>query len=227
LDDLEKDQIDFCKEIIARCGGFILGVFMNNIATCFGYSELDDMYTRRAAITVLELFTEVKKRNTLLLEQYGVGLMIQMGLHTETVLVQKNRLPKGNAVNIAFDLALCADFGSVLVSTTSKKVLEPFLKFGRVENIDVFNKTEVMEVYRLIGKRQKEVLPSLPSWSSNQKIIDRKEEEVIELQPWPLIDKGRKSMIINSQVGIRISKLINKVKSVFHARKLTRMELSS
>ncbi|PHS05748.1 MAG: TOMM system kinase/cyclase fusion protein [Kordia sp.] len=212
LDAIQKDQLNLCKDTAIRYGGNVSGAFMNNLSVYFGYPESNDTDARRAGRTALELVTEIKKRSTLMFAQHGVALSIQIGLHTGTVLVQRNRTPEGNVPNTAFDLVYKATPGSVLVSASSKKLLDQFLEFEKVELTDDSNAKAILETFQLVGERQTEALSSLRPWSATREMIGRDNEKNEVLKLWKLASYKGNGIIINGQAGIGKSKLTYEVK---------------
>ncbi|TRX35031.1 TOMM system kinase/cyclase fusion protein [Flavobacterium sp. ZT3R18] len=212
LDTIQKDQLNLCKDIAIRYGGYVSETFMNNLAVYFGYPESSDTDARRAGRTALEIVTAVKKRNALLMEQQGISIDIRVGLHTGTVLVQRNNLPEGSVPNMAFDLVYMATSGSVLVSAPAKKLLEPYLEFESVDEIQFSNGRETIETYQLVGERQTEALSSLRPWSADKKMIGRDGEKNSILQLWQNSMESDSSVLISGQAGIGKSKLVYEVK---------------
>jgi len=208
LDAIQKDQLNLCKDTAIRYGGHVSGNFMNHLAVYFGYPESNGTDARRAGRTALELVTEIKKRSALLLEQHGVALSIQIGLHTGTVLVQRNHVPEGNVPNTALELVYKAAPGNVVVSASSKKLLDQFLEFEKIE----FNTKEVFQTFQLVGERQTEALSSLRPWSATREMIGRENEKTEVLKHWNHSSEKGIAVIINGQAGIGKSKLTYEVK---------------
>ncbi|CAM1369034.1 TOMM system kinase/cyclase fusion protein [Tenacibaculum xiamenense] len=210
LDAIQKDQLNLCKDTAIRYGGYVSESFLNNLAIYFGYPESNDTDARRAGRTALELINDIKKRSTLLLQQYGVSLSIQLGMHTGTSLIQRNQLPEGSTANKAFDLAHTATPGNVFVSSTSQKILAPYLDFKEVKNN--ISKSQVNTIYQLIGERSIEALSSLKPWSGSRKLVGREREKKEILKLWNnSTDEGR-AIILNGQAGIGKSKLTYEIK---------------
>lgn len=212
LDTIQKDQLNLCKDFAIRYGGHVSGTFMNNFAVYFGYPESNDTDARRAGRAALEMVAAVKKRNVLLLEQQAISVDIRIGLHVGTVLVQLNNLPEGSVPNMAFDLVYRATSGSVLVSGAAKKLLEPYLEFERVNEIQLSNNTQTIETYQLVGERQTEALSSLRPWSADREMIGRNIEKDIVLKSWDNASARGNAVIISGQAGIGKSKLVHEVK---------------
>lgn len=212
LDTIQKDQLNLCKDIAVRYGGHVSGIFMNNFAIYFGYPESNDTDARRAGRTALEMVATVKKRNVLLLEQQGISIDLKMGLHTGTVLVHRNNLPEGSVPNLAFDLVYKAPSGSVLVSATAKKLLEPYLEFEAVDEIKLSSNNQEVETYQLVGERQAESLSSLRPWSADREMIGRETEKLSIMQAWDNTKDAGSAILISGQAGIGKSKLVYEVK---------------
>ncbi len=206
-----KDQLNLCKDAAIRNGGYVSGTFLNNLIVYFGYPESNDTDARRAGRTALDLIHDIKKRGVLLNRQYGISLRIQIGLHTGTCLIQRNHLPEGNTASKAFDLAYEANYGNVLVSETSKKILSPFLEFEKFKTNQLKEKFE-FDTYKLIGEKEAEAMSSLKPWSVNRKLIGRNKEKKNILTLWNKVDKKGHTILLCGQAGIGKSKLAHEIK---------------
>ncbi|GEM_PF-721047 len=205
LDTIQKDQLNQCRDTALRLGGQVTSHFMNSIAVYFGYPESSDTDARRAGRTALELISEIKRRDTLMRQQQGVGINIKIGIHTGNALIRRNSLPQGCVPNRAFELMSQATYGNVYVSDVSKKLLNPFLEFEHI------NSTEE-NVYSLAGERLSESLSSLHLLSNNKNIIGRDTEIKTLTDKWSGITNRGEAILVTGQAGIGKSKLINKIK---------------
>ncbi len=209
LDTIQKDLLNHCKDTALRYGGWFSESFMNNLAIYFGYPESCDSDARRAGRTALELVTGMRKRGTLLQQQYGMNLNIQIGIHTGIVLIQNNQPPQGDVPNQAFDLIYKAAPGEVLVSASSKKLLEPFLDF---EKADVNQSLLKEKTFKLIGEHRTEALYNWRSDKDPKRMIGRNIEKAVILNIWNNSENKGSAIIISGQAGIGKSRLAHEIK---------------
>ncbi|OED39575.1 TOMM system kinase/cyclase fusion protein, partial [Flavobacteriaceae bacterium (ex Bugula neritina AB1)] len=213
---IQKDQLNLCTDTAIRFGGYLVGKFADNLMIYFGYPKINDTDARRAGRTALELVNKVHKRNALLNVQHGVSLDIRISLHSGTVVSSRNNIPEGLVPNMAFNLLYNAGSGSILVSETSKKLLDPYLEFEISKPYTVSNLQLPLQAYLLIGERKTEAFSFLRPWSANRKMIGREIEFEQILNLWETItpEKG-KAVLIEGQAGIGKSKLIHECKTSF------------
>ena len=220
VDTLLHDQLNVCREMAARFGGFIAGSMFNNLIVYFGYPNSKDADARMAGRTALELINEGNKRSALLYEQYRVSLSMSISLHTGTMLIQNNRVPEGNVPNTALNLLNCTPAGTVLVSGSSKKLLDPYLEFERAEKISMPNEMDEIQTYRLIGERQSEALSFQKTWKKSSRFVGRETEKDEIHRLWAGVLNGWGSaVLISGQAGIGKSRLVYEIQKQANAHK--------
>jgi len=213
LDSLQKDQLNICKDIALRYGGYIVGTFADMVGVYFGYPQVSDNDARRAGRTALELVSNAQKRSALLEAQYGISLDIRVSLHTGSVLTRANQIPEGLSLQVATRLLGEAKQHTILASNTARKLLDPYLEFGNPTTYHFPNTTQPIEVYALLGERQTEALSFLRPWSANKLMIGRDSEKQQVLTAWQGIQPGEATAIlVRGQAGIGKSKLIYEAK---------------
>ncbi|MTI32495.1 TOMM system kinase/cyclase fusion protein [Xanthovirga aplysinae] len=207
LDTIQKDQMNLCIDTAIRFGGHIAGSLADNVMIYFGYPQISDNDARRAGRTALELVSQVQKRSALLFDQQGIQLDIRMGMNSGTILTRHHNTPVGMVPNLAFNLLYNAKPGTVLVGETTKKLLNPYLKFEKAEKYHYPN--AAVQSYLLTGERQTEALSFLNPWSANRKMIGREKELQKLLDFWTGVKGGKgQAALIQGQAGIGKSKLI-------------------
>ena len=184
LDAIEKDQLNLCKDIAIKYGGYIAGSISNHILVYFGYPEVHDTDARRAGRTALELIAEARKRSILLQEAHGISIELRASAHTGTVLVLPNQIPEGNVPNTAFELLYQTEANNVLVSNNTKRLLDPYLDFEFAKELNLPNDPIPFSSYFLLGERQTEALSAARSWGKQQKLIGRDKELNQLLEIW-------------------------------------------
>ncbi|MEL6558489.1 MAG: TOMM system kinase/cyclase fusion protein [Bacteroidota bacterium] len=212
LDVLLKDQMNLCKDSAARYGGFVANSFANCLFVYYGYPQSTDTDTRRAGRTALDLISDIKKRNKSLTEEYGIGITIQIGIHTGDLLVQHNQVPEGIILSTLTEFMNQSDVGTVIVSQKTKKILDPYMEFESVSNTDIRTEAQGIDCYELTGERQTEAFSSLKPWSANRSMIGRKSEKEKVLSHCKGLSADKQALIIKGQAGIGKSKLTHEVK---------------
>ena len=213
LDTIQEDQLALTTDIASRYGGYLAGSVANTITVYFGYPQKSENDARYAGRTALELISQAKKRSALLLRQHGVELDMRMGMHTGSVLLKKNSVPKGLIPNTAFSLLNKADSDSVLVSRTTRQVLDPYLEFEDAGKQKLAKNAEPELTYLLKGERASEALSFLRPWSAGRQMIGREEELKQMLDLWRKVDTGHgQAILVRGIAGIGKSKLVYEAK---------------
>jgi TOMM system kinase/cyclase fusion protein len=218
MDNLQRDHLDRCKETVKKFGGFVVGSLINNLIVYFGYPMSDDADARKAGLMALELISEGNKRNSLLFEQYQVNMATGISIHTGTILMQPSRIPEGIVPNTALNILNVTSPGEVIVSATSKKLLEPFLEFEVAQKFLFSNEPEYIQTFRLIGEQQDGIFSSQKAWRRNREFIGRNDERDYILSIWNCVLEGNGSTIVLSgQAGIGKSRLIYEIQKEIQA----------
>ncbi|EAY30259.1 TOMM system kinase/cyclase fusion protein [Microscilla marina] len=208
LDTIQKDQLNGCRDIAIRYGGHIAGSLGDNICIYYGYPEVSDNDARRAGRAALELVTQTKKRSALLQALHGISLDIRVSLHAGEVVVKQAHTPEGLTPNVAFNLLYQTKEQSVLVSETTKKLLDPFLEFEVAESCYFPNIAGEFKVYALVGERQTEALSFLRPQSAGRQMIGREQEHQVFVQQWQKVKAGEgQAVLFSGQAGIGKSRL--------------------
>ncbi|WP_234859266.1 TOMM system kinase/cyclase fusion protein [Aquimarina aquimarini] len=213
LDTLQKDQLNLCVDTATRFGGYLAGKFTDHLMIYFGYPKVSDTDARRAGRTALELINQVQKRSTLLAEQHGISMSIRVSMNSGTVVSSRNSFPEGVVPNVAFNLVYIAKAGTILVSESTKKMLDPYLEFEATEACFLPNLEAPLSSYYLTGERKSEAFSFLRPWSAHRKMIGRDTELQQILKEWKIVtpQKG-KAILIEGQAGIGKSKLLYECK---------------
>ncbi|WP_082422380.1 TOMM system kinase/cyclase fusion protein [Aquimarina longa] len=214
LETIQKDQLQHCKDIGTRYGGYISGIMADTIIMYFGYPQGSDNDARRAGRTALELISQFQKRSTLLYAQHKIEIDIRVAMNSGTVLIQHKTPPDGLIANIAFNLVYTTQPGHILVGKASKKLLDPYLEFEAFATQSVSSiGGKPVATYLLTGERMAEALSNLSPRSADQKMIGRQIEQDQIQEIWNTIEnKNGSAILIQGQAGIGKSKLIYETK---------------
>ncbi|MDY8136451.1 TOMM system kinase/cyclase fusion protein [Aquimarina sp. 2201CG5-10] len=216
LDTIQKDQLNFCIDTAIRFGGYLAGKLTDNLIIYYGYPKVSDTDGRRAGRTALELISQIQKRSALLNTQHGISLGLRISMNSGDVLSSQNNIPEGVVPNIAFNLLYNTKTGTILVSETTKKILEPYLEFEVSNSYKLPDLELPVQSYLLTEERKSEAFSFLRPWSASRKMIGRASEFQQILTIWKTItsQKGN-AILIEGQAGIGKSKLIYECKTNF------------
>lgn len=213
LDTLLRDQLHLCTDTVTGLGGYVAGSFAGTMMVYFGYPHTSDTDARRAGRAALDLMQQVRRRGAALQEAQGVGLHATIGIHTGGVTVHPAHTPDGLTIIQAKDLMLHAEPGTIVVSETSRKLLDPFLEF------DQTRETGPETAYTLIGERQTEALSFLRPSSADRAMVGREAERSQIAAAWDLVKAGTgQAVCVQGQAGIGKSKLAFEVKKLVRAQ---------
>ncbi len=226
LDAQQRDQLSLILDTGIRFGAHHAASLGDTVLLYFGYPEVSDNDARRAARTALEISTQVQRRSALLKKQQGLNLDLKMGLHTGEVLVSLGNTPTGLTPNIASRLQQHAATGSILVSETSKALLEPYLEFEAVNTQILAGSKKPLTSQKLIGEKQSEALSFLRLGSANRPMMGREAELDTLCGLWQQAENGNKvHALIKGEAGIGKSRLVYELRQ--HALKAQGKSLNS
>jgi TOMM system kinase/cyclase fusion protein len=207
LEALQRDQLSSCSDNALRYGGHLAGSLGNSLMFYFGYPHIAEDDARRCARTALALSSQVRRRNALLAAQ-GFRLDIQIGIHTGMVRILPGYLPVGITPNTALQLERLAAPASVLVSATSRKILNQHLEFGDDGQDIEKNDGERLTYFEMLGEHKAEAAFLLRSGHVAHGMIGRESELAQLHQAWTLAKNGQgQARLLQGEAGIGKSRL--------------------
>ncbi len=213
LETLQKDQLNQASDIVIRYGGYMVGNLANMAIAYFGFPTVSDNDSRRAGRAALELIGQVQKRNRLLKSRNTVSADIKVAMHTGNVLISEGQTPSGLIPNLCFELCHLAPSGCIMVTDTTKKLLDPYHEFEPVEARLKKVPTGSLKTYLLSGERQTEAFSFLRPWSANREMVGRIKEKNLVIEQWRKVNKDSGgAVLIKGQAGIGKSKLVYECK---------------
>lgn len=202
LEAVQTDQLNLCADIAARHGGHAAGSLGNGMMFYFGYPEMQDDDARRCARTALELIGKVHQRSALLAQQ-GFRLDIRMAIHTGMIRLMPGYLPGGMTPNTTLQLERLAQPGTILVSATSRRLLDQYVEFEDVVHCIDTDSGEVLPYFRMAGEYKAEAAFLLRSGNATQALVGRKQEMATLERAWRLAQSGRgAAILIQGEAGI-------------------------
>jgi TOMM system kinase/cyclase fusion protein len=202
LEAVQSDQLNLCADIALRHGGHTAGSLGNSMMFYFGYPELLDDDARRCARTALELVGKVRHRSALLAPQ-GFRLDIRMAIHTGMIRMMHGLQPSGVTPNTALQLERLARPGTVLVSATSRRLLDQYVEFEDIVHTFEIDSGETLPYFKMAGEYKAEAAYLLRSGNLEHSLVGRKlEMETLE-QAWLTLQNGRgQAILIQGEAGI-------------------------
>ncbi|WP_226294248.1 TOMM system kinase/cyclase fusion protein [Aquimarina algicola] len=211
LETTQSSQLVLCKDIGIKYGAYIPPIVADTVVMYFGYPKLNDNDARRAGRTALELIGQTQTRNQELYEKYNLKIDLRIAINSGTALIKQNSAPEGLITNTAFNLLHSIQPWHIIVSQTTKELLDPYLEFEKLDMATSSSIGNTIDTYLLIGERSTEALSNLSPKSANQKMIGRGVEKQQILDIWNS-NKDNKTILVQGQAGIGKSKLIYEIK---------------
>jgi TOMM system kinase/cyclase fusion protein len=176
LDPILRDQLELCRDALARYGGTVTGQLGEQFVTMFGYPSASDTDARRAVRTVLELAEDIRERSRRLSATHGLSLEFRIGIHTGPVTVIPGQEPAGITPIRALTLSAAAAANTMVASAESRRVLEPFAEFEAGGPVLVNGEAQPITTAQLVGERRGEALSFRPGQASAPVLLGREAE---------------------------------------------------
>ena len=150
-------------EAIIRNGGFINKFLGDAIMALFGAPALQPDQAYRAALAALEIQAGVEKFNRKQMEEGKDPIVVGIGINRGDVVAgtvgsaaRMEYTVIGDAVNVASRLTSVAKAGEILISRGALEPAAEQLQVKSLPALQVKGKTELVEVYCLVGKKEPE-----------------------------------------------------------------------
>jgi len=211
LDSILRDQLDVCRDALARYGGTVTGQLGDQLVALFGYPNASDTDARLAVRTVLELAEDIRQRGRRLGSIQGLGLELRIGIHTGPVTVAPGQVPGGVTPARALSLAATAAANTMVVSAEGRRVLEPFAELEAGDSVWVNGAAQPVSTARLIGERRGEALSFRPGQASATSMLGREAElkQLVELAG--AAGPSVRAALISGEAGIGKSRLVREL----------------
>ncbi|WNG16713.1 protein kinase [Cystobacter fuscus] len=210
LSELEATFHKRCSEIIQAHGGSITSCMGEEVLACFGYPVAHEEDAEHAVAAALELSAD--------------GLTLQLGLHTETVVLDDGlpqlhgRAPtiQGEAPRIAAWLARQARPGTVVLSPATHALVRPAFDASPLgeRSFEGLSKARSMPLWRV--ERARETVFRFDrtlAAGALTPLVDRDEELRRLLGFWKEAQEGRGSFVLLSgEAGLGKSRLLEELR---------------
>ncbi|WP_338848124.1 TOMM system kinase/cyclase fusion protein [Massilia sp. W12] len=210
LETLQREQMSLVNDIAQRYGGFQAGSLGDVQMFYFGYPHASDTDARRAVRTALEMASQVRRRSSLLQQSQGIGLEFGIGMHTGFVLVRAGVTPSGNTPNLALQIQRQASAGQVLVSASTRRLLDQFAEFDDGRMLHARGAESTLACYPLLGEHGSEAFNF--SRSGQVRSFVGRQQELAQLQEvWQAAQLGVACALVSGQAGIGKSRLVYEI----------------
>ncbi|PON14539.1 hypothetical protein C2W62_28550 [Candidatus Entotheonella serta] len=159
-----------CREIIDQFDGHIAQYLGDGLLIYFGYPVAHEDAARRAVHAALGLMRAMAELNPSLEQEVGIRLSVRVGLHTGLVVIGGNRhdrqateLAVGATPNIAARIQAATPPNAVLVSETTRELIQGYFQLEDMGRQDLRGVAEPMGLYRVLrpteAQSRLEVMP--------------------------------------------------------------------
>lgn len=207
LETLHRDQLHGCRDVCERFGGRVVGGMGEHLLVYFGLPTASDTDARRAARSAFEVLDEHRQRREWLSANQPVEYELRVGLHTGTVMVVDDGDATGVTASVALSLCAAASSGSILVSETTRRLLEASLLFDTSTALVVNGRSGTLEAAVLVGERR---LHALAGRGDGQTELVGREAELGQLdERWAQALQGDpRALILVGEPGVGKSRLL-------------------
>jgi class 3 adenylate cyclase len=143
-------------EEVHRYEGTINQFLGDGFMALFGAPISHEDHARRAVLAAIELQHRLKESNPG--KPYGVECQFRIGLNSGLVVVasigdnlRTDYTAVGDTTNLAARLQVQSEPGEILVSETTARLVEGYIRLEALEPIEVKGKTEPVSIYKVLG----------------------------------------------------------------------------
>ena len=144
-------------ETIEELGGRVLQFQGDGVVACFGYPTAHEDDARRAVLAALRLVERMGQAAIELHRRHGIEPAIRVGVHSGTVVIAglesgvlDGSAIAGSAPNVAARLQGEAEPGSVLISDTTRKLVEPHFELKPIGSRSLKGIARPMELHQVV-----------------------------------------------------------------------------
>ena len=143
-------------ETVEELDGRVLQFQGDGVVACFGYPTVHEDDARRAVLAGLRLVERTARVGTELARRHGIELAIRVGVHSGTVVVAglggaaSAAHLAGSAANVAARVQGEAEPGTVVVSDTTRRLVESHFELSSVGTRRLKGIARPMDVHRVV-----------------------------------------------------------------------------
>ena len=217
LREIIQDYQEVCAKVISRYGGHIAKYLGDGILVYFGYplAHEDDAY--RAVHAGLEIVDEIKNLSSHLQKNIDVSIAVRLGIHTGLVVVGEMGAGEtleqmaivGETPNIAARLQELAESNSVVVSSTTYKLIQGYFIFKEMGPQNLKGISQPMELYKAIQETGVKSRLDISTSKGLTPLVGREQEVQFLLERWEQVKEGTGQVVLLSgEAGVGKSRLL-------------------
>jgi class 3 adenylate cyclase/tetratricopeptide (TPR) repeat protein len=149
---------ELAMDEVHRYEGTVNQLLGDGFMALFGAPIAHEDHARRAVFAALDLQRTLRDHHEELGGQHGVELAFRMGLNTGMVVVgsvgsdlRLDYTAIGDTTNLAARLEQIAEPGTILVSETTNRLVQGYVRLEALEPVEVKGKTEPVSTYKVLG----------------------------------------------------------------------------
>ena len=146
-----------CRGVLETYGGHVAQYLGDGLLVYFGYPRAREDDARRAVRSALRIVLEMADLSSRLAAVVGKPLAVRLGIHTGPVVVgevgmgaQRGQLALGSAPNLAARLQTLAQPGTVLVSETTRRLVQGFFLCRSEGTHELAGSSRPLAVYQVV-----------------------------------------------------------------------------
>ncbi|MEA2239396.1 MAG: hypothetical protein QOC81_4120 [Thermoanaerobaculia bacterium] len=207
------------REIFAKYAGYVVSTGTRGALVCFGYPDAAEDDSRRAVRAGLEVVSRIAALSTRFEAEMGVALATRVAVHTGTVVTTADHadedLAHGEVAMAAMYLQQEAPPGSVVVSSFTLRLVEPFFEIERAGSLRIpGGATAPMEYSRVVADKGFETRFEAMSSRKLTPIVGRQKEIDLLLGKWAQARGGQGSVVmLSAEGGVGKSRLLKQVRT--------------
>ena len=220
-------------EVIQRYEGHIAQYLGDGLLVYFGYPTAHEDDARRAVHTGLGIVEAMGTLNGRLQAEYGVALVVRLGIHTGPVVVgvmgggaRHEHLALGETPNIAARLEGLAAPNTVVISAVTAQLVQRAFVLEALGVQALRGVAEPMQVWRVVGLLETMREAALPASEDVAPLVGRDEELGLIVRRWEQSKAGQGQVVlISGEAGIGKSALVDTLRAHVRREGLTRVAI--
>lgn len=214
--EIMDDAFDFLIEPIYRYEGTVARLMGDAILAFFGAPVAHEDDPQRAILAGLDITASIQPFREQVLAEYGMDFNVRVGINTGPVVVGQigsdlamEYTAMGDAVNLAARMEQTAKAGSVQIAEDTHRLVAPLFDFEALGGIEVKGKTQPVQSYRVLGKKDRPG-PVRGIQGLMSPLIGRDRESQVLVQAFDELRQGRGQIVaLIGEAGLGKSRLLD------------------
>ncbi|MEE8114230.1 MAG: adenylate/guanylate cyclase domain-containing protein, partial [Nitrososphaerales archaeon] len=221
LRDVIEDYQRACGDIISRHDGHIAKYLGDGLLVYFGYPMAHEDDAQRAVRAGLEIVEEIENLDSRLKKDIGLRLAVRLGIHTGLVVAgemgtgeaREQMAIVGETPNIAARLQGLAEPNTVIISSTTHKLVEGYFEFSSLGPQHVKGISHPITVYQVLREGDVQSPFEIAIKKGLTPLVGREQEVGTLLERWEQVKENMGQVVlISGEAGIGKSRLLRVMK---------------